>query len=279
MHRAQHRHHGRIVVVDGEVAHTGGFGVADAWIAGEANEPAWRETNVRVEGPVVASMEGAFAAAWVEATGHLLAFAPRPNGDLGASREEVAPDGAEADAWAGLLVSGPGIGSSPAERYLALSLAGARKTLYLANPYFVPPAGLRALLLEAAARGVDARLLVPGRRTDVPSTRWAGRGYYSDLLEAGVRIWEYRPAMMHAKTLVADGSWVGIGSLNFDNRSLRLNDETVLLIQDPRIGARLDSLFLADLVEAQEILPSEHASRPIGQRLLEFLTRLAAPML
>lgn len=272
LHRAQHRNHSRLVVVDGRVAYTGGFGLSDAWLTGEAQAPAWRDTNVRMEGPVVTPIQAAFAAAWAEATGQLPAlpalFPPQAGGgDL------------VGDVRAGFLASGPGLGTSPAERYLALSIAGARRSLYVTNSYFVPPPVVRTLLVAAARRGVDVRVLVPGPRIDIPSTRWAGRSYYRELLEGGVRIWEYQPTMMHAKTLVVDGGWVGVGSLNLDNRSLRLNEESTALIQDAGVGATMDSLFLADLLDSKEILLPDHRARPLPGRVLEFLNRLVSPLL
>jgi cardiolipin synthase len=113
----------------------------------------------------------------------------------------------------------------------------------------------------------------------VPSTRWAGRGFYGELLAAGVRVFEYQRTMMHAKTLVADGSWAIVGSMNLDNRSTRLNDEAALVVADARVGARLDSLFLSDLEHAEEILPADYYARPLWQKLLERGTRLVAPLL
>jgi cardiolipin synthase A/B len=282
LHRAQHRNHGRLVVIDGRIAYTGGFGLADDWAYGTPDDPVWRDTNVRVEGPAVTTMQAAFAGAWAETTGRLPvgprlfpAHPSRPVDPGGRAGSGPAPEGARA----GFLDSGPGVGTRPAERYLALSMAGARRTLYLANSYFVPPPAVREQLVAAAARGVDVRILVPGPRIDVPSTRWAGRSYYRELLEAGVRMYEYGPAMMHAKTLVVDGVWTGVGSLNLDNRSLRVNQESTLLVHDPRIGAVMDSLFHDDLARADEILLPTHGARPGFQKVLELLTRLVAPLL
>jgi cardiolipin synthase len=268
LHRIQHRNHARMAVVDGAIGYTGGFGVADEWIGDGRGEPAWRETSIRFTGPAVADLQAAFLSAWAEATGVLYAgeaFLPMPN-----------PAGT---VTAGLVYSAPGIGTTPAERMIALSIAGAERTLFIANAYFVPTPLLLSLLKDAEARSVDVRLLLPGPRTDVPSTRWAGRGYYGELLAAGVRIFEYQRTMMHAKTLVADGTWSVVGSMNLDNRSTRLNDEAALVVLDPAVGAELDSLFLRDLAHAIEILPAEHSLRPLWQRALERMTRAAAPFL
>lgn len=282
LHRAQHRNHARGVVVDGAVAYTGGFGIADVW-AGSGRDIPWRDTNVRLTGPVVAAVQGAFAAAWAEATGELLAGEGVVAEPPEAGAEEPGPGsparepGREDGVWAGLLVSRPGLGTTRAERFYTVTLHGARRTLYLANSYFVPNRETRRLLVEAAGRGVDVRVLVPGLINDVPSTRWAGQRWFRELLEGGVRIFEYQGTMMHAKTLVADGVWATVGSVNLDNRSLRLNEEWSLVVHDPGLGGRMDSLFLADLGRATERTLEIHRSRPLRERLREVVVSLLAP--
>lgn len=270
LHRAQHRNHGRAVVVDGAVAYTGGFGMSDKWTSGPARG-AWRDTNVRLRGPVVARLESAFLASWAEATGTLV---------TGEGLLDVEGMGVVAGSVrAGVLVSRPGLGPTQAERWLALSIAGARETLYIANSYFVPTHEILALIVDAARRGVDVRILLPGPINDIPSTKWAGQSYFGDLLEAGVRLFEYQPTMMHAKTMVVDGTWVGVGSVNLDNRSLRLNEEWALIAQDDSLGAVMDSIFVADLERSREHTLAMHRARPLGERLKELAVRLVAPLL
>lgn len=267
LHRAQHRNHGRTVVVDGVVGYAGGFGIADDWLGVDGMHP-WRETGVRVRGPVVASLQGAFAAAWAEATGELPAGAA------------FAGDGAPWEpgpVTAGLLVSRPGVAPTEAERFFALTLRSARRTLFIANSYFVPNRETRRQLVAAAARGVDVRVLVPGPVNDVPGTRWAGQHWFRELLEGGVRIWEYQGTMMHAKTVVADGAWGTVGSVNLDNRSLRLNEEWSVVVHDPGVGSALDSLFLRDLERSRERTLAAHMARPAWDRIREFAVSLLAP--
>jgi cardiolipin synthase len=180
---------------------------------------------------------------------------------------------------AGFLYSAAEIGTTSAERLLALSLGGARERIRITNAYFVPNELLRDLLIGAAQRGVDVQLLLPGPRTDVASTRWAGRGFYADLLKAGVQIYEYQPRMLHAKTMTVDGVWSTIGSMNLDNRSVRLNDEGVLLVQDRGVATELDSIFDVDLRSAQRITLAAYRARPLWTRFLEQATRLVAPLL
>lgn len=286
LHKAQERSHARIVVVDGRVGWTGGFGIDDRWGPNGADgEPGWRETNVRFTGPAVAQLQAAFADGWAEAAGVLLVL-PHLYGGLGtgtpARPDPAAPEampGAEGGARMGLLHSVPDLGSTTAERVLALTLTGARRTLYIANAYFVPDDDFRDMLILAARRGVDVRILTPDRQTDVPIVRYAARAHYPELLAGGVRIWEYRPSMMHAKTFVADGRWTGIGSMNFDNRSIAVNDETTLLVDDPRLGATMDALFLRDLERATELTPETFGRRGFWERGKERLAVLASRVL
>lgn len=270
MHAATDRSHVRVVVVDGRVGYTGGFGVADYWLGSGKAKEEWRDTNVRFEGPAVMELQSAFAAAWVEATGELLVdgrfFPPH------AFRGQVGP------AHAGLLFTSTTTGSTEAERFLALTIAGAARTLYIANSYFVPDDDFRDLLVAASRRGVDVRILTTSDETDILTTWYAGRARYRRLLGGGVRVYEYQPAMMHAKTLVADGIWSTIGSMNFDNRSLAFNNESNLVVWDSTFGAEMDSTFLADLAHAREIRLPEFSRRPLTTRMVElaasFFSRL-----
>ena len=261
LQKAAQRSHVRVVVVDGKVGYTGGFGLADYWLGDGRHEDQWRETNVRFEGPTVGALQAAFAAGWAEATGELL------TGDLFFPKSSFADVG---DMQAGLMHTIPSTGSTPAERFLALSIAGARRTLYITNSYFVPGESFMNLLLAAAKRGVDVRVLTVSSKTDVKTTWYAGRTYYEKLLEGGVRIYEYQPTMMHAKTMVVDGIWSDIGSMNFDNRSLSFNNESLLVALDRTVGAQMDSIFNEDLTRSKEIKLDEFRKRPLSGRILEW---------
>jgi cardiolipin synthase len=218
MHQVFERSHARVVVVDGRVGYTGGFGLADYWLGAGRKPEEWRETNVRFEGPAVAQLQAAFATTWAEATGELLtgaafypdaAFDPvtadsvspvgvrylpkRTGPGSGAAALDAPPDdaptvaraAAAGTARAGLFHAVPSQGSTPAERLYALTIAGARRRLYITNAYFVPDDDFRGLLMRAARRGVDVRILTTGPETDVQTTRWAGRWRYAELLAAG----------------------------------------------------------------------------------------------
>jgi cardiolipin synthase A/B len=274
LHKAQERSHARIVVVDGRVGYTGGFGLDDRWSAqGDGGQAGWRDTNVRFTGPAVAAPQAAFAAGLAEAAGQLLVdriFYPT----LGEGGDQPA-DGVVA----GLLHSRPDVGTSTAERLLVLTLAAARRSLFITNAYFVPSRQYRRLLREAVERGVDVRILTASEATDIPVARYAGRGFYTELLRGGVRIYEYLPTMMHAKTLVADGLWVSIGTLNFDNRSLALNEESTLLARDREVGARMREIFEADLERATEVTLERFARRGPLERARERLAAAGARLL
>jgi cardiolipin synthase len=260
LHNATDRSHVRVVVVDGRFGYTGGFGLADYWLGNGKSKDEWRETNVRFQGPAVRELQASFAAAWVEATGELIVdstFFPAP-ATLAAG-----------PSVAGVLFTGTTTGSTPAERFLALTITGATRTLYISNSYFVPDDDFRELLVLAAKSGVDVRILTVSKETDIRTTWYAGRARYEELLGGGVRIWEYQPTMMHAKTIVADGSWSTIGSMNFDNRSLAFNNESSLVIWDGDVGARLDAAFFDDLTRSREITLAEFRKRPITVRMVE----------
>jgi len=261
LQKAAQRSHVRVVVVDGRIGYTGGFGLADYWLGDGQHEDQWRESNVRFEGPTVGALQAAFAAAWAEASGELL------TGDLFFPKSSFADVG---EVQAGLMYTIPSTGSTAAERFLALSIAGARRTLYISNSYFVPGENFMQLLLAAAKRGVDVRVITVSNKTDVKTTWYAGRTYYEKLLEGGVKIYEYQPTMMHAKSMVVDGMWSGIGSMNFDNRSLSFNNESVLVTLDRRIGAQMDSIFMDDLTKSKEIKLDEFRKRPLSGKILEW---------
>jgi cardiolipin synthase len=261
LHKAAQRSHVRVVVVDGRVGYTGGFGLADYWLGDGKSEDQWRESNARFEGPSVAQLQATFASGWAEATGELL------TGDVFFPPAAFAEVGTVA---AGVLHFVPTIGSTPAERFLALSITGARKSLYISNSYFVPDDDFRELLVRAAKRGVDVRVLTAGDRSDVKTTLYAGRARYPELLAGGVRVYEYEPTMMHAKTLVVDGVWASVGSLNFDNRSLVFNNESNIVALDEQVGASLDSMFMNDLRYAKEITLAQFNKRSIMEKMIEW---------
>ena len=270
LHQASNRSHARFIIVDGAVAWTGGFGIADYWLGDGVSKGQWRESNVRFTGSPVAQAQAAFLVAWAEATGDLLT-----------GRSFFPPRAADADGsmQGGVLLTSPTTGSTEAERFLALTIAGARRTLYVTNSYFVPDDDFRQLLIDSRRRGVDVRILTAGEETDVKTTLHAGRARYEELLRAGIRIYEYQPTMMHGKAIVADGVWSTIGSMNFDNRSLAFNNESNVAVLDAGFGAQMDSIFFDDLTRSKEVTLEAFLRRGSGQRLLEFFSNLLSRVL
>jgi cardiolipin synthase len=268
--KASNRSHIRVVVVDGHIGWTGGFGIDDKWLGDGRSEESWRDSNVRFMGPAVMQLQATFAAGWAEATGELI------TGPVFFPLEQFQSDG---DDFGALLHMAPTVGSTPAERFLALSIEGARRTLYVSNSYFVPDDDFRRMLVAAAKRGVDVRILTASEKTDIKTTLYAGRKRYEELLAGGVRDNEYLPSMMQAKRFVIDGIWSSVGTMNFDNRSLAFNDESNLVTFDRRVGAAMDSVFFEDLKHSREIKLETFRRRPWHQKVLESGANLLSRLL
>jgi cardiolipin synthase len=263
--RLQHRTHRKLLIVDGTVGFTGGVGIAEEW-TGDAEDPDhWRDTHVRVGGPVVRGLQGAFAENWLECTGDVLA------GDRYLPKIEELADGGAMQ----VTRSSATIGDTNAEALVYLALAAAKRSIELTSAYFVPRPAFTDALVEAAERGVKLRILVPGSHIDKEFVRTAGRAAYDELLAAGVEIHEYCPTMLHAKTMTVDGIWSSVGSVNFDNRSFQLHDEVTLCVQDERFAGLLHDVFEQDLERSERIDPEEWSRRPPTQRARERLTKYA----
>jgi len=260
LHKAAQRSHVRAIVIDGCIGYTGGFGLADYWLGDGRHAGQWRETNVRFQGPTVAALQAAFASGWAETEGELI------TGDMFFPPTAFEEEG---NVNAGLMHSLPTIGSTPAERFFALTIAGAQQTLYISNSYFVPNEDLCTLLVTAVKRGVDVRVLTVSSVTDVKTAWYAGRALYENLLEGGVKIYEYQPSMMHSKTIVVDGIWGTVGSLNFDNRSIAFNNESQIVALDEKIGQQMNEIFLEDLNYSEEIVLETFRKRPLKGRIYE----------
>ena len=262
--RLTNRTHRRVLVADGRLGMTGGVGIAAEW-TGNADDPDhWRDTHVRVRGPVVRGLQGAFAEHWLEATGEVLGGEDH--------LPEIEP--VEGGGAMQLVRSAAGVGDTNAEALYYLAISSARRSIDLTAAYFAPRPAFTAALAEAAERGVDVRILVPGSHTDKEFVRTAGRAAYSTLIEAGARLFEYGPTMLHAKTLVVDGLWSSVGSINFDNRSFQLHDEATLGIWSEEFAGLLIESVEADLGRSERIDPAAWRRRGPGQRLREAATTL-----
>jgi cardiolipin synthase A/B len=252
-----YRTHRKILVVDGTVAFIGGVGVADHWLGNAQDAQHWRDTHVRIEGPIARTLEAAFYENFVGG-----GFAVTP----------VLADpvrAANADDQAMVVRSSPSDGASDLKRLYLLAIAMARRSIEISSPYFVTDESTMWALDDARKRGVTIRILVESDVTDHKSVKYASRDAYEDLLERGVQIYEYRPTMMHAKTMVVDGVLSIFGSANFDNRSLELNDEVNVAVLSRRLAARFLENFAADLQVSQKLSLAAWRERPFTEKVHE----------
>jgi cardiolipin synthase len=256
--RMYRRTHRRAIVIDGEIGFTGGAAISNKWKGDVRNPKEWRDSMTRVTGSLVAGIQSAFAANWVYCCGEIIAgprFYP-PNDDKGPA--------------CGLsVVSSPSDAQQPIRLLLWVSFINAQRRLWIASSYFIPDQHLRKAVQERARAGVDVRILVPGNHTDAIPVQYAGRGYYEELLAAGVRIFEYQASMMHAKTVVVDDAWSLVGSANMDERSMEINEENLLGVADEGFATSIAAAIERDLERSKEIDLDEWRRRPVYKRVLE----------
>jgi cardiolipin synthase len=257
LHRLNNRTHRELLVIDGRVAFTGGAGIADWWLKPEGRRPAWRDTMARIEGPIVAALQGVFAENWLECCGEILT-SPRHWPELPAAGATEAM----------LVKSSPSDRATSSRVVFQMLIEGAVSEIDISTPYFLPDRALRRVLVRAARRGVRVRVLVPGALTDQRLVRLASRRMFNELLEGGVRIYEYRPAMTHVKALMVDRTWAVIGTTNIDNRSFEHNDEVNVAFRERAVTDRLERDFEADLAASDEITLATWPPRSPVEKLL-----------
>jgi cardiolipin synthase A/B len=264
LHKLNNRTHRKILILDGKVGFTGGVGIAEEWTGNCEDSEHWRDTHVRMEGPIVRDLLSGFVDNWAEATGCML------------SGRQHLPDVAGLDdgIQAQVTRSTAQKGSTDAEQLFYAAIACARERIWLTTAYFAPRQAFVDALCEAEGRGVDVRVLTNGPHTDQQVVRQAGRRCYEQLLGCGGRIFEYQRTMLHAKVLLVDSHWVTVGSVNFDNRSFALNDELNISFRDPGVVAELEKHFLADLEDARELNLAAWRARPLAMRARELASAL-----
>jgi cardiolipin synthase len=259
---AQNRMHRRILVVDGRIGFTGGSGVSRKWMGNGRTPDHWRETDVRLEGPVVEYLQGAFAENWLEATGVVLggeSYFPRPVERRGT-------------VYAQVVRSSPAAGKFAIYTTLLLALSSARRAIYITNPYLVLDDALLEALLGAVRRGARVVVLVPSA-IDHNIVRQASRGQFGRLLRAGVEIYEYGAGLLHAKTIVIDGVWSTVGSTNLDNRSFAMNEELNVVLYGADVARRLERVFHDDLSHSSRVEYRAWRGRGLRDRVMELLAR------
>ena len=255
--KLNNRMHRRLLIVDGTIGFAGGVGIADVW-NGDAEDPEhWRETHVEVDGPGVRDIVGGFMENWSEASHVVLS-----DGHL--------PDLEHFDDGVGVQVvrSSPGTGGTATSQLFYAALAGACDRMWITTAYFAPDEAYLDLLCEAAARGVDVKILVNGPNIDKEVVRETGQRHYGRLLEAGVRIFEYQQTMIHAQVMIADG-WANLGSSNLEHRSLGLDDELIVAFSDPELVEELGQHFHDDLEVSEEFDLDRWRRRSLAKRARE----------
>lgn len=284
--RLNHRDHRKLTIVDGRVAFLGGINISNVYTpsgssssgssvpaigsekkkAPYADKP-WRDTAVRLEGPVVADLQRAFVRMWEQASKGKLADAslfPKPQaaGSQIVRAIDTSPEDGPNAVYVGLISA----------------IESAEQSVHLTIAYFVPHPELLAALRDAARRGVDVRLILPSK-TDSWLVMYAGRSYYEDLLEAGVRIFERKARLLHSKTAVIDGVWATVGSTNLDWRSLSTNAEVNAIVLGPEFAAQLEHVFSEDLAASEEITREAWSRRSLAERIRESTARAWAHLL
>jgi cardiolipin synthase len=261
MQEASYRMHRKLLIVDGRTAFTGGIGIDDHWLGDAQDKHQWRDTQIRIDGPASRYLEAIFYESLSETTNHVT---PRVGPE-----DDARPAEPAGSARSVIVASAPNGGAGAVKRLFLLSIAAARRTIDITTPYFIMDDSTRWALEQARLRGVRVRVLVEGDRTDAKPVKWASRAGYEHLLRTGLEIHEYQPTMMHAKTIVVDGVWSIVGSANFDNRSLDMNDELNVGVADPTLAETLTEQFEIDLRAAKQLTLNEWRRRSIVERTNE----------
>ena len=246
-HRLVNSTHREILVVDGRVAFTGGAGISDWWATSYNGQPPWRDTMIRVEGPVVASCQAVFAENWLEC-----------RGDIVAGEEWFPPIEPSGTTDALVVKNSPSFAGSRALFQALLECAS--REIRLTTPYFIPDPSFLSALIDRARDGVSVTVLLPGHRMDHPWVRLSSRRLFRPLLDAGIRLFEYQPSMIHQKLMVVDRLWSVVGTTNFDMMSFEYLDEINIAVRDEAFALELHAQHDADLARSVEVEPSWHRS-------------------
>jgi cardiolipin synthase len=257
--RLNNRDHRKIAVIDGRIGYIGGYGFADTWTGHAQDKQHYRDSGLRVMGPIVNRLQAAFCENWIEETGEIPAGdryfpKPQPAGTIQAHLAYTSPTGS--------------ISSVQVLYYLAISAA--RHEIIIQNPYLLPDGDAMQALRDAVKRGVDVKVMVPATdSTDSPIVQHASHHHFGNLLNAGVKIWEYDRTLLHQKVLVVDGVWSCVGSTNFDDRSFDLNDEISMGVLDPGIAGQLRAAFTDDLRHAHQRHIEEWRDRGLWHKMID----------
>lgn len=262
-----YRDHRKLLIIDQQVAYIGGAGLTDQFWQPDAQTSLWHEVMVRVQGPVVDDWQTLFDCQWDSC---IERFFWKQNNSPEQNLKQDSPPLPFANIGKARVAYAASTQHRNIQKSLLRAIKGAHQTVWLATPYFLPTWAVRRALRKAAVRGVDVRLLLTGRHTDLPSVRWAGQRYYPALLRKGVRIFEYQPRFLHLKMVMVD-DWVSIGSCNFDHWNLRFNLENNLEARDTGLLEHVAHSFQADFQYSLEITEEVWRQRPLIQRIRQRL--------
>ena len=263
--RLNNRDHRKVAIIDGRIGYIGGYGIAEEWSGHAQDKNHWRDTGLRVVGPTVNRMQGAFSENWIEQTGEILAG------------EKYFPHAAPAGTTqAHLAYTSPTGSISSVQVLYYLAIEAARKEIIIQNPYLLPDENSITAIRDAVRRGVVVRIMVPATTTtDSPIVQHASHHQFGTLLKAGAHVYEYGRTLLHQKVIIVDGVWSCIGSTNFDSRSFNLNDEISIAVLDPQIAAQLRGAFNDDLRDSHERQFGEWSHRSFWHKTIDGLAYLA----
>ena len=260
---SDNRTHRKILVVDGATGFTGGVGIAEEWEGDARNEKEWRDTHFRILGPAVHGLQAAFYGNWMESGGLVVD-----------ALDTLIPANTAGNARIQVLRATAAVGWSDIASLLQTIITLARERLRFVTPYLAPDDASTQLLLDAANRGVEIEMIIPGPHTDKRISELAGAPQWDMLLDAGITIWKYQPTMIHAKIVTMDGILACIGSLNFNHRSVLKDDEIALMTDCGDTVATLDQHFEEDLRSCERLVVGAWRNRSLMRRSAELLARL-----
>jgi cardiolipin synthase A/B len=263
--RLNNRDHRKQMIIDGQIGYIGGWGIADQWTGHAQDKDHWRDTGLRVEGPIVNRLQGAFCENWIEQTGEV------PAGEKYFKRLPAA-----GTTPAHLAFTSPTGSVSSVQVLYYLAIKAARREIIIENPYLLPDRDAIEAMYDAVHRGVSVKVLVPATvATDSPIVQHASHHIFGTLLQRGIHVYEYQPTLSHQKLMIVDGLWSCVGSTNFDDRSFQLNDEISMGIVDANIAGQLKSAFNEDMKHAKERHFQEWHDRSLWHKLIDGLAYLA----
>lgn len=262
--RYHRRNHRRAIIIDGQVGYTGGVSIYDKWLGNAQNKDEWRDLMFRLEGSMARSLQAGFVDLWATSTGEIL---------VGEKVYISSPASTQGNHYIH-LVNSPADDDSSVNHFLLMPIMAARNKVHITTPYFIPDQYTMQVLKDKAKEGVEVVLILPGENIDNASVRWAAQNYYEDLLESGVKIYEYQPTFIHSKIIVVDSTWSVMGSANINSRSRRLDEENIFGILDTKLASRLDHIFEQDLENSREIKLEEWEKRSLFKKIMPWLSRI-----